>query len=522
MFVRESRGIANSADAQSSAKSFLSRHGYGVSAVVLVVATTGQALNQRWASPDFWVHLAAEREFSSSLLHPNNPLVVGSHHDPYLSPYTFALAIAAKLTGAKPVSVLAVAGVVNLALLLIAIRVFVRRVSPAVFAPLLVLVFMLTAWGLSPWRWSGFFDLNSLGTVVPLASTFASAIGLLTVAAVCDVLRGARMWKLGLAGVGMALTLLCHPVTAIWIALVGVAFVVSETTVRNRKRTFAVIAVAVAALVLASIWPYYSIVQLLARSSAFDRSNAAMYHAIVQRTFLAVPGFVVLGVRFARRRRDPLALAALFNVIVYAAGYATNHDAFGRVLPGILLMAQVAMGVWVAERLAGLTALNVDVHQVIAATAAVVGVGLLGSAGGVVRFVPRAFVPTSYAHRPELASLVAPYNGLDNLISRNDVAVASRALAPGVAASSGKVIAPPAPAPFVSDAKRRNGAVRSLLSPQTSTAAFEALVAHYDVDWFVLTPADARNLQQRISDGELRLDMTTPTFRVYRVVAGSP
>ncbi len=518
-YVQDRRGIADSADSPPKTKSFLKRYAYELVGAVLVVGTTGQTLNQRWASPDFWVHLAAVRAFSNSLLHPANPLVVGSQHDPYLSPYTFVLAIVTRLTGLQPVSVLAAAGIVNLILLLVAIRVFVNRVSAAAFAPLLVLLFTLTAWGYSPWRWSGFFELNSLGTVLPLASTFASALGLLTIAAVCDVLRGGSLWKLALSGVGMALTLLCHPMTAVWVALVGVAFVVSETTSKNRKRTGAVIAVAAAALGLASIWPYYSIWQLLTRSSAFDPSNAAMYHAVVERTFLAIPGFVILGFRFARRHRDPLALAALFNAIVYVIGYATHHDAFGRVLPGIVLMAHVAMGVWVAEQLARPRAPAIDLRYVMTATVAIVVVGLLGSAGGVVRFVPRALLPASYAHRSEFASLVAPYQRLGKLIPRGDVVVASRTLALGVAASSGKVIAPPAPAPFVRDTKRREASVRSLLSSQTSTAAFDALVAKYHVAWFVLTPDDARKLQNRVSDGELQLDATTGKYRVYRVAA---
>jgi hypothetical protein len=513
-------GIAGSTDSRSPAKSFLRHYGYELACVLLVVGTIGQTLNQTWASPDFWLHSAAVRAFSISLLHPGNPLVVGGQHDPYLSPYTFALAIVARLTGAEPVSVLAVAGVGNLVLLLIALRVFVRRVSPAAFAPLLVLLFTLTAWGFSPWRWSGFFELNSLGTVLPLASTFASAVGLLTVAAVCDWLRGGRAWKLGLSGVGMAVTLLCHPMTAVWVGLVGVAFVVSEATAKNVKRTLAVVAAAIGALLLASIWPYYSIWQLLSRSSAFDTSNAAMYHAIAQRTFLAIPGFIILGVRFLRRRRDPLALAALFNVSVYVAGYTTNHDAFGRVLPGIVLMAHVAMGTWVAEQLAERTS-TIDIRALIAATVAVVLIGLLGSAAGVIRFVPRALVPASDAHRSEFASLVAPYEPLRSVIPRNDVVVASHSLALGVAASSGKVIAPPAPSPFVTDEKARAAAVRALLASATSTDAFTALVTQYHVAWFVLTPNDARKLQNRISEGQLRQDVTTPKFRVYRVVAAS-
>jgi hypothetical protein len=509
-------------EADAVRPSFVRRHAYAFLASVVLVALAGQAANQRWASPDFWVHLGAVREFASSLLHPGNPLVTGGARDPYMSPYAFVLGAIVHVTKGDPVTVLGIAGLVNGALLFGALHAFVRRVSSTEFAPLLALVFTLTAWGLSPWRWSGFFNLNSLGTVLPLSSTLASATGLLTLAAVIDVLRGESLTKLAIVGVGAALTVLCHPMTAVWVALVGVAFVVSEGSNGNRRRILAVVAVVAAAVLVASAWPYFSIWRLLTHSGPFDASNAAMYRDIVPRTFLAFPGFVLLGVRFVRRHRDPLALGAALNALVYVFGYVAHHDALGRVLPGILLMAHVAMAIWVAEVLAGRRAVSVDRSVVVAATAGIVALGLVGSAAGIVRLVPRALVPKGDSNNAAFASLVAPYAPLTGLIRRDDVVVAPRSLALGVAASSGKVIAPPAPAPFVADGAARAAVVAKLLSPQTSRSEFEGLVRTFDVKWFVVAPHDASLLTQRLLDGDLRVQMSTPSLRVFRVAdAGS-
>jgi hypothetical protein len=418
--------------------------------------------------------------------------------------------------------VLAVAGLVNLVLLLFAIRGFVASVSTIEFAPLLSLLFTLTAWGFNPWRWSGFFELNSLGTVLPLSSTFASAVGLLTIAALCAWLRGGGRWRLVVAGVGGPLVLLCHPMTAVWVGLVGVAFVIRETHADNVRRVLMLVAVVVGSTLLASGWPFYSISRTLVRSHTFDATNAAMYNSVAPRTMLALPGFVVLGIRFFRRRRDPLALAAAFNAVVYGAGYAFQHDVLGRVLPGIMLMAHVAMAIWVAELISRWKTLAVNTRYAISlAVAAIVIVGGIGSGAGAIRAVPRALLPARYAHDARLASLVAPYEPLTRLIGRDDVVVASPKLALAVAASSGKVIAPPAPAPFVDDIARRGRVLAALLSPQTSPNEFRSLVREYHVKWVVVMPAEAQGFEARLREGDLRLDTSTTHLRVFRVVEAS-
>jgi hypothetical protein len=503
---------------QAPAPSFARRHAYAILASVVVFALAGQTANQRWSSPDFWVHLAAVREFASSLLHPGNPLVTGTARDPYMSPYTFALGVLVRVTGADAVTVLAFAGIANGMLLFVALRTFVRRVSTAELAPVFTLAFTLTAWGWSPWRWSGFFDLNSIGTVLPLSSTFASAIGLFTVAAVCDVVRGERGPKLALVVAGAALTLLCHPMTAVWIGCVGAAFVISEWERRDAARTLVVVVAMAGAALLASLWPYFSIWRLLVHANAFDASNAGMYRDIIPRAFLALPGVVLLVVRFARRHRDPLALGAAFNVAVYVFGYLTGHDALGRVLPGFMLMAHVAMAVWLAELLARRRERTRAARAALAATTAIVVAGIVGSAAGAVRVIPRSLVPHTYADETAFASLVAPYRPLTRIIRQGEVVVASHDVALGVAASSGKVIAPPAPAAFVAGVAKRQRTVDTLLSAATPKAEFDTLVRDSHVAWFVVGPTDTAELAPRLIDRRLELALSTRTLRVFRVV----
>jgi alpha-1,6-mannosyltransferase len=231
---------------------------------------------------------------------------------------------------------------------------------------------------------------------------------------------------------------------------------------------------------------------------------------------LAFPGFVILGARFVRRHRDPLALGALFGAVVYVYGDVSGHYALGRVLPGIMLMAHTAMAVWVAELIARRPATR-ELRYAVAGVATVVVLGGIGSAAAVPRVVPRSVVGTNARHGA-FASLVAPYEHLDHVISRDDVVVASHAVALGVAASSGKVIAPPAPAPFVTDTAARQGVVSTLLSPQTTEREFRALVEQYNVKWFVVLPSETADLAARLLDGDLHPELATKTLRIFRVV----
>ncbi|HEX5094492.1 MAG TPA: hypothetical protein VFX21_00700, partial [Acidimicrobiia bacterium] len=476
-------------------RSFLGRYAYLLLSAFVVVLMLGWTFNERWTSPDFWVHLAAVREFAHDPLHPANPLVIGGDPDPYLSPYAFVLGLVTRATGIDAITALAVAGMLSLVALLYALAKFVRTVSAATYAPVFLLAATLVAWGVNPWRWSGFFELNSLGAVLPLSSTIASALGLLTVVATHAWMQRGRAPQLVLVGAGAVLVPLCHPMTAVWVGGLVAAFVVSDATRVNLRRVIALAVVGVGAVVPVALWPFFPALRLLGASDTFDASNTAMYSSLATRLFLAVPGVVVLAVRARRRWRDPLVLGALINGAIYAAGFVSDHRVFGRVLPGIVLVVHTAIAVWLAEVAERWNALDRRRQLAVrSGVIAVVVIGILGCTAGLVRPVPRGLLPSRYADDERLASLVDPYEPVRGLIDRDDVVVASPDLALGVAASSGRVIAPPAPAPFVDDVEQRRRAVAGLLSPETSATAREQLIRRYGVDWFVVPPSEVAEL----------------------------
>src|SRR5262249_32725358 len=131
--------------------------------------------------------------------------------------------------------------------------------------------------------------------------------------------------------------------TAMAFAVVAAAMAIGRRGVTRRQ--WATLAGAGAAgFVLATAWPYYSVLRLIfGDSSGYDVLHRAMYEGLAARTFLAVPGVVALAARWRRDRRDPLALAFGGAAVIYAAGYVAGRQSYGRILPFLMLTAQLAL-----------------------------------------------------------------------------------------------------------------------------------------------------------------------------------
>jgi hypothetical protein len=484
---------------------------------LLFVAMVGYTINEEWESPDFWVHLAAVQEFADRPVDPGNPIVVGSDPDPYLSPYTWVLGVITRVTDADAVRVLAVAGLGNLVLLLAGLYRLVTTLTSRWLAPPLALIFTLFAWGIRPWHWSGFLHLDAMGVVLPLASTFATALAFLGLSAAVRWLRTGASTELAIVVTTIPLIATSHPFTAIWTAALGLGLVVGSADGTKRRCVLALVA-AVGAGALALAWPFYPLAELPGTSSTFDASNAPMFAKVIERSFLALPGVFALWLRLRTNRRDPLVLAFAASAAIYGLGWALDRPTLGRVLPGIVLILHVALADLVASVLEEPSQRRRR-STAIAAVSVGVAVGAVGVASGLVRTVPRGLLPSVVTDRVTIESLVEDYRPINGGISSDDVLVASRPLALGSAAMGGKTIAPTAPAPFVDDLAERRLATATILDPGTSGAERNRVLQRYDVDWLVLTPDDADRLRRAgaFSDGSLVPEGDTETFVIVGI-----
>ena len=246
---------------------------------------------------------------------------------------------------------MAIAGLANLGILVTGLWHLTRRVSTATWAPPLALLFTLVAWGWKPWQWSGYPNLNSLGIVLPLGSTFAYGTGLIFLTALWEWLHAKNYRALALAAVMFPITLLSHQVTGFWTALIAIGFVGSQITTMTTKQWVLLFTAASLVLSMIVLWPYYSVSGLVSGMGGFDGINGPTYNHVAARAVLAIPGVVILAWRFRRNRSDPLALAALLVGFAFCFGWITARGSLGRVFPALMLLAHLAMADWFASQL---------------------------------------------------------------------------------------------------------------------------------------------------------------------------
>jgi len=464
----------------------------------LAALMLGQTINRLWSTPDFWLYSAAVKEFASRPLHPLHPILAGGGADPYMNPYTFVLGIVSRESGLDTVDVLAVAGMCNLAALLTGIWVFTRAVSSKPLAPTLVLVFTLTAWGWAPWRWSGYFNLNSIGSGLPLGSTFASALGLFVLAVFIRWLQTGRWQQLAFVAAGYSVVLLSHQLTGLWVGLVGLGFAVGQPhrwtfpSVRNL-----VLALGIMATLLLS-WPFYSIARLVTSAAGYDSFNAGTYRGVIMRSALATPGLVIMCARLRHNRRDPLGLASIAVLAVFVAGWITRHDSYGRVFPGLILTLHIAMADWLADRLHARQRMKPDQRLVALASSLVVVAGIAGTATGWIRGVPRALLPAGVADDQRLRSQIEPYTRFGDLIDQGVTVAAPTDIALAVAGGGAKLIGAPVPTPFVDSNDLRVTDMAAIVDPTTTGAIRIALLAKYGCRWLVVRDVAADSMSRSL------------------------
>ncbi len=448
--------------------SWPARHRYALLALIVTVLTGIQTLNGQWSS-DMWEHVAVVRELIAHPFDPNHPLVLSDAAHPDFSPYTVVLGMVGHLLGVGAVTVLSVAGVVNVVLLLVALRLLVIEVTGNERAPFWALLFTLALWGASPYRYSGFYSLNSIGFVAPYPSTFATAVAFGTLVAALRFARTGERRRLVAVSLGTAVVVLVHPLSAPWFALAMAAVALS------RQRDLRAIAwfggVGAVGVGLCLVWPYYPLVDLVNSSADLESLNQTMYSSVVPRILPALLGLAVV---VRRSRADHLDLLGLFlagSAGLYLLGALSDNTSFGRSLAFVVVVLHIALADGVARFEAGATLAD-------ASRGARVGVGVIGflllvglvtTRAGLVRMVPEALLPASIRGSDELVRPDDRYRFLVGPVGPTEVVAAAT---PSdnriIPALTGRSLALAVPRPFVTDADARKRAQRRFFDPATS------------------------------------------------------
>jgi hypothetical protein len=480
----------------------LGRRRFLILATILLVLTTVQQWHGHWLG-DFWEHSAVVRELARHPRRPAHPQLALDAPHAFFTPYHLAVAIVARFTGLGAISALAVAGTLNLLLLLLGIYRFAVDVLRDRAAAPIMLVLMLLLWGFPPFIFSGFISGALLGLVLPYPSTLATAVTLIGMALEARWVNeshgkpsngpGILCKILVLAGL-QAMVVLTHPVTAALFICATLAFALDAARQRKRAPCIALLTVAPAGIALATLWPYYPLWQLLtAQSAVYNASNETIYPGVL--LVLAMLGPVLLGVgpMFMRMRRnptDPLAHTAMALGAIYLIGGVTGHWTLGRVLAALAILFQAALASWLAAQ---------------------------GSHGSRARRRMRAVVLTfciawgilsleifGLSLKPRLDIAVPQYNDqyafIETFTHEGDVVFADLEAGWMIPTFGGKIVATQHPLAFVPDHRDRQADLVRFFAPGTSIDERRELIARYDAKFVLL-----RNGQTAAPDDEAQL-----------------
>ncbi|MFI2078253.1 MULTISPECIES: hypothetical protein [Streptomyces] len=451
-----------------------------VGVVLLTVLLLLMVVRLPW-SGDLGMHGAVLERLRADLVHPGNPLVDEDTDSPYYSPWTVSLALVATAGGWSTFAVLRLAALAGLVLLGTGTAAFVRTFSRRRGAVPLALLCVPLLYGVRLFAWSGVPGLTSLCLTLAYPSTFALGLALHLWALLRRAL--AQAWgPVGFLGLGVLLAgvLLCHQFTGA-VAVLGATAVLlgarpgPGTAVRRRLAAGAALALA-----LLLCWPYYPFLAL-AGGGGLDAIHRPLYGHLAQKFCLAGLGVVALAVRWRRDHRDPLALLFVLGTVAFAAGWVSGHYAWGRVLPAVLISAQLALAVEVAETAASGAGRRRWVP------AAVTGAALLAGAwtqAGVLAYVLREdAVPPGLRDVPSVA-LWPRFGWAAAKVPKGATVMTDDYYALRTLPAYGPyTVAPAYPDAFLPDEKRRREATRRYFTPATSRAERLGILKEYGVRW---------------------------------------
>ncbi|WP_053161406.1 hypothetical protein [Streptomyces caatingaensis] len=430
------------------------------------------AVRLPWAG-DLGMHAAVVERLRADLPHPGHPLVDADVPSPYYSPWTVVLALAARAAGLDGLQVLHLAALAGFVAFATGVAAFVRALTGRPAAVPLALLCVLLLQGTRLFAWSGMPGLTSLALTLAYPSTLALGAALhlwaLLRRAVADDRSFAAFLTLGLL---LAVVLLVHQFTGA-VAVLGVAAVLARGGRRVWRKVAAAGGLALGAL---WAWPYYPFFEL-GGADGLDAIHRPLAAHLVGRFWLLAPGAVALAARWRRDRRDPLVLLFASGAAVFAAGAWSGHWAWCRVLPAVLLPAQLALAVATAEA-AGRTR-----RALAAVTGAALLTGACAQAGAVAYALPARAARTVRAH----VQAVAPWPSFGwagrelpagATVMTNDY-FALRMLP----AYGPYTVAPAWPDVFLPDERERREATRRYYAPSASRAERLGLLGRYGARW---------------------------------------
>ncbi len=438
---------------------------------------------------DFWEHAAI---LNHLLYQPDSPhpfFSIQSTHS-FISPYSFLLYFVASIFHLPPIISFASAGPINFILVAIAVYLFLSsfdkkcRTSGAIYS-FLAFLFL---WGSSPWGYSGFFHYGVIADVLPYPSTFAFAMTLFALSINARASQHSSFLLRLVAFVLFWLVLLTHPLTAIFFTcgLIAQLWCVPKKQVLREVLLNA--ALGLLAVGAATLWPYYSIIELASGAGdVYHPENKSMYVDVLSRIWPTLVALPFAAWALKDTRGQSILLIILMLTVVYIYGGVTEKYSYGRVISIIMILMQILIAI-------GLARLEVTATARLPALRFIIPTVLFGS---LLYFSMPWLIATStraltVANSIRLGRPISNQHSykdllfLEQQVGTRSVVLSDINTSWIVPSIRGKVVGALHPQAFVPDQKQRFADVNTFFDVATSFGQQVAIAKKYHVDFLLL------------------------------------
>jgi hypothetical protein len=470
---------------------FFSTKRYIIVSLILLTLMISHSFYGNWVA-DFWEHSAVVKEFSTNPLNPRHPMLKVDKPHPFFSPYLLFVGLFARFSSLSPVDALAIAGVFNLVLLLISLRLFINclfyKNQDAI--GFYSLIFILFLWPVKAWYWSGFIHFNVIGHVLPYPSTFSIATTFLILYLYYNALNSMYKAKLLVSGILTSLVILTHPTTGIF-TLIGL-FSITLQLFKNSgvKAIMSGIFLLIVVIFLVFLWPYYSFWELTKSSDAeFHRLSYCMYKKFFISSWpIILLSPFALDLFFSRQKNnkcDALMLMFCFATTIYLIGYFTGLYGVGRIISFIVIIIQIALG-------AQLAILESEVkldkcYDTIPIIIVIVGLIAFNNNLNVLKRTFNGFKGLRYCY--------TNYIFLERYVEQYDVILSDLNTSWMIPTFGGKVIASLHPAHWIDDHMERRYKLNRFFSEELTLVEKMAIINLYGVSFILINKDKVKNVK---------------------------
>jgi len=496
---------------------------YWVACFLLVVVMTSFTLYGEYRS-DFWEHSAVVKELATHPLFPQHPLFNLNKPHMFFSPYLLGVGLLARFGGMAPIDALAIAGVLNLLLLLLGLRLFIHcffnKFQDAIAFYALILVLFL--WPAEAWTWSGFIHFKYLGSVLPYPSTFAIGSTFLIFALYHHGLAHESNFQVLFTGLLSTVVFITHPPTAV-VMFIGILAISLHfyNFIGFRALTIGLLLL-IGTFSLAFLWPYYSLFDLITLGSngqtnpqvititTKPRQGASDMYA---RAYLIWPSLVLLPFalpslrsRLRANKFDSFLLMLFATVLTYIlgyfVGYFTGNYHLARTISFIAIFIQIAL----AARLAQLETMMRAGKFWPSLPVMLVFVIIVPSVA--LNSANKLALAQAFMGYQGLRSNYKDYDTLGRYVEQYDVVLADLKTSWKIPAFAGKIIASKHPVAFIDDHRARKNDQKTFFSKEAEAEEKFSVLKKYQVDYIFINKKRTEDVQTYYSFGNLVYETT--------------